>query len=209
MKIAIIGAGNVGSTLARRWAALGHQVTIGSKDPSGEKAQALAQELELPVVSMTGAAAVSDVILLATPGEATISAASACGDLGGKIIIDATNPLKPGLSGLDHPGGQSGAQLLQQALPTARVVKAFNTIGFNIMANPVIDGRKSILLLSGNDADAVDTAAALAEEMGFEPLRIGNLATSRMQEEHALLWIHLAVRGGLGRDFIFSLAKAT
>ena len=209
MRIAIVGAGNVGSTLAHRWAALGHQVTIGSKDPSSEKARALAQELNLPVVSLTDAAAASDLVLLATPGDATISAAQNCGDLSGKVVIDATNPLKPGLSGLDHPGGQSGAQLLQQAIPAARVVKAFNTIGFNIMANPVIDGRKSVLLLSGDDAKAVDTIAELAEEMGFEPLRIGNLSTSRMQEEHALLWIHLAVRGGLGRDFIFSLAKAT
>ncbi len=208
LKIAIIGAGNVGSTLARRWAALGHEVTIGSQNPTSEKARALAQTLSLPVTSTTAAAAASDLILLATPADATLSAAQSCGDLSGKILMDATNPLNATLTGLDHPNGESGAQRLQQILPSTHIVKAFNTVGFNIMANPVLEGRKAVLVLSGNDAEAVSTVAKLAQETGFEPLRLGDISTSRMQEEQALLWIHLAVRGGLGRNFAFTLVNS-
>jgi predicted dinucleotide-binding enzyme len=207
MNIAIIGAGNVGGTLARRWADIGHQVTIGAQDPASDKSRTLAQSLKLPVVSLAEAARSADALLLATPGDATITAAQACGDLTGKILIDATNPITGALAGLDHPNGQSGAQRLQLAHPSAHVVKAFNTVGFNIMANPVIHGQKSVLLLSGDDGSAVTKVSRLATELGFEPLVIGAIATSRMQEEHALLWIHLAVRGGLGRGFFFSLVK--
>jgi len=160
------------------------------------------------VTSTTLAAAASDLILLATPADAALSAAQSCGDLSGKILMDATNPLNASLTGLDHPNGESGAQRLQQVLPGTRVVKAFNTVGFNIMANPVFEERKAVLLLSGNDADAVTIVAKLAAETGFEPLRLGDLSTSRMQEEQALLWIHLAVRGGLSRNFAFTLVKS-
>jgi hypothetical protein len=207
MKIAVIGVGNVGGTLARRWSALGHEVVLGVQDPAGEKSRAAAAELGLIVTTSSEAARQADIVLLATPGGVAIEAAQACGDLTGKIVVDATNPLKPQLAGLDHPGGQSAAQRLAQAIPGAYVVKAFNTIGFDIMAQPVLEGRKCVLFLSGDNKEAVDEVADLATEMGFEAVRLGDLSSSRMQEEHALLWIHLAYSGGLGRDFAFSICR--
>jgi 8-hydroxy-5-deazaflavin:NADPH oxidoreductase len=207
MKIAVIGAGNVGATLAGRWSALGHEVVLGAQDPASEKARATAASLGLTVSSLPEAAGQADVVLLATPGDVVIQAAQGCGDLTGKILVDATNPLNPQLSGLNHPEGLSSAQRLAMAIPGARVVKAFNTIGFGIMADPVLDGRRSVLFLSGDDREAVDQVSTLAREMGFEPVFLGGLSTSRMQEEHALLWIHLGVKAGLGRDFAFSLVR--
>lgn len=205
MKIAVIGAGNVGGTLARRWSALGHDVALGAQDPASEKARATAQRLGLTVHSSPDAVRDAGLVLLATPGDVVIEAAQGCGDLTGKIIMDATNPLKPRLAGLNHPEGVSGAQRLARAIPGARVVKAFNTIGYDIMAAPLQEGRRSVLFLSGDDQDAVDQVSALAAETGFEPICLGDLSTSRMQEEHALLWIHLAHNSGFGREFAFSI----
>jgi hypothetical protein len=207
MKIAVIGAGNVGGTLAGRWSALGHQVVLGVQDPASDKARASARSLGLRVSSSPEAARDADLVLLATPGGVAVEAAQACGDLTGKILADATNPLKPQLAGLDHAQGLSGAQRLARAIPGARVVKAFNTIGFGIMADPVLEGRRSVLFLSGDDKEAVDRVSVLARETGFEPVCLGDLSTSRMQEEHALLWIHLAYNAGLGREFAFSLNR--
>jgi hypothetical protein len=207
MKIAVIGAGNVGGMLAGRWSALGHNVVLGAQDPAGEKARTTARRLGLTVSSLPEAVRGADLVLLATPGDVAIEAAQACGDLTGKILVDATNPLKPQLAGLNHPEGRSGAQCLARAIAGARVVKAFNTIGFGIMADPVLEGRRSVLFVSGDDNEAVDRVCVLASETGFEAVRLGDLSTSRMQEEHALLWIHLAYNAGLGRDYAFSLIR--
>jgi predicted dinucleotide-binding enzyme len=208
MRIAVIGAGNVGGTLAQRWSALGHEVVLGMRDPASDKSRNAAAVLGLTAVTPAEAARRADLILLATPGgSAAIAAAQSCGDLQGKIVVDATNPLMPQLAGLDHPDGRSGAQMLAQSIPGARVVKAFNTVGFGIMAEPTLEGRKSVLLVAGDDRSAVDVVCGLAAEMGFEPVCLGDLSTSRLQEEHALLWIHLAMRAGLGRDFGFSIIR--
>jgi hypothetical protein len=207
MRIAVIGAGNVGATLARRWSALGHEVVLGVQDPTSEKSRAVAGELGILVKTSLEAARHADIVLLATPGDVTIEAARACGDLREKIIVDATNPLLPQMAGLNHPEGRSGAEQLAQAIPEARVVKAFNTVGFGIMAEPVVGGHRSVLFVSGDDEEAVNRVLNLATETGFESIHLGGLAASRMQEEHALLWIHLAYKGGLGRDFAFSVNR--
>ncbi|WP_321476243.1 NAD(P)-binding domain-containing protein [uncultured Paludibaculum sp.] len=207
MKIAIVGAGHVGGTLARRWSQLGHDVVLGQRDPSTEKARTQAASLGVAATTSEAAVQSAQMVLLATPGDAAIAAARACGPLGDRILVDATNPLKPQLDGLDHPGGLSGAQQIAQALPGARIVKAFNTVGFGIMAQPIRDSRKSVLFISGDDAEANQRVSALAADTGFEPVYLGDLSASRMQEEHALLWIHMAIKAGYGQDFIFSLCR--
>lgn len=208
MKIAVIGAGNVGGTLARRWSALGHEVVLGLRDPDSAKSRAVAAELGLTAMDRAKAASGADIVLLATPGgPAAVEAAQACGLKGGQIVADATNPLNDRLDGLDHPGGFSGAQQIARALPGVRVVKAFNTVGFGIMAQPVREGRRSVLFVSGDDPEAVERVSAVAAETGFEPLYLGRLPASRMQEEHALLWIHMALKAGQGVDFLFSICR--
>lgn len=208
MKITVIGAGNVGGTLARRWSALGHEVVLGLRDPDSAKSRAVAAELGVTAMDRAPAASGADIVLLATPGgAAAVEAAQACALKHGQILADATNPLNARLDGLDHPGGLSGAQQIAQALPGVRVVKAFNTVGFGIMAQPVREGRRSVLFVSGDDQEAVERVSALAAETGFEPLYLGGLAASRMQEEHALLWIHMALKAGQGVDFLFSICR--
>lgn len=209
MKIGIIGAGTVGGTLGRGWAAKGHEVFFGVRDPS--KAEVGRAVADAGPGARTGAVAdagsFGEAVVLATPWQAVRSALEAAGDLAGKVLVDCTNPLKPDLSGLAvGPDGSGGEQVAAWA-PGARVVKAFNTTGAENMADPRYGEGRLTMLLAGDDAAAKETVARLAEDLGFEALDAGSLAASRHLERLALLWIHLAYRQGLGRGFGFRLVR--
>jgi predicted dinucleotide-binding enzyme len=205
MRIAVIGAGNVGATLGQRWAGKGHEVTFGVRDPAAPKHEALTAKAR--VAGVAAATAGADIVVLATPWSATEAAIGSAGDLGGKILVDCTNPLKPDLSGLTHGHDTSGGEQVARWAPGAKVVKAFNTVGFNIMANPELDGRRAVMYVAGDDAGARRTVARLAEELGFESVEAGGLASARLLEPFALLWISSAYRFGLGREFAFALVR--
>ena len=153
------------------------------------------------------AAASADVILLATPWEATKTVLDDAGDLSGKIVIDAVNPLLPDLSGLEVGTTTSAAEQIEAWLPGSRVVKAFNTVGFPVMANPVISGKPVVLFYCGDDAAAKKVAAQLASELGFEVADAGGLKQARLLEAFALLWISLAIQQGYGTHWGFSILK--
>jgi predicted dinucleotide-binding enzyme len=205
MRIAVIGAGNVGATLGRRWAGTGHEVTFGVRDPAAPKHRVLTGQAR--VAGVAAAAAGADIVVLATPWSATEAAIGSAGDLGGKILVDCTNPLKPDLSGLTHGHETSGGEQVARWAPGARVVKAFNTVGFNIMANPELQGRRAVMYVASDDAQARRIVAQLADDLGFESVEAGGLASARLLEPFALLWISSAYRFGLGREFAFSLVR--
>ena len=209
MRIGIIGSGNVGGTLGTRWAKNGHAVTFSSRDPGSDEMRQLVTQAgpTARAASVTEAVVVSEVVLLATPWPAAQAAVAAAGDLSGKILIDATNPLKPRLEGLEIANTASGAEQVAAWARGARVVKAFNTVGFNIMANPRFNGRGAVLFLCGDDPAAKQTVSSLASELGFEPEDAGPLARARLIEPFALLWISLSMAPGRGRDFAFQLLK--
>ncbi len=121
--------------------------------------------------------------------------------------MDCTNPLKEDFSGLALGFTTSGAEQVAQWAKGARVFKAFNQIGFNIMANPILDGRKAVLFLCGDDAASKPTVLGLASELGFEAIDAGGLEVARLLEPYGMLWIHLALVRGLGRDFAFGLLR--
>jgi len=205
MKIAVIGAGNVGTTLGWRWTAAGHEVTYGVRDAGAAKHQPLAAA-GARLVSVAEAASSAEVVLLATPWTATEAAIAACGSLAGRVVIDATNPLTPDLSlavGLTDSGGEQVARWA----PGARVVKAFNTTGFNIMADPVLEGRAAVMFVAGDDAAAKKAVLGLAQAIGFEAIDAGPLKMSRQLEPMAVLWISCAYRQGLGRDYAVALIR--
>jgi hypothetical protein len=149
------------------------------------------------------AARASEVVLLATPWPATRDAIAAAGDLSGKILIDATNPLLPRLDGLEVGTNTSGGEQVAGWARGAIVVKAFNTLGFNIMANPQFDGGSAILFYCGDDSLAKQAVHGLAQELGFDPRDAGPLTRARLLEPFALLWISLAFTPGHGREFAF------
>lgn len=199
-KIGIIGAGNVGGTLGRVWASRGHDVLFGVRDPGS--AEPLGR-----MGTIAEAFAHGDILALATPWGATHDVLASAGDLSGKILFDCTNPLLPGLAGLEYGNTISGAEKVAEWAPGARVVKVFNTTGFNVMADPSFPGGPPAMLYCGDDAEAKAAAHQLAEEAGFEALDAGPLAQARLLEPYALLWITLAMKYGYGREIAFRLLR--
>jgi hypothetical protein len=207
MKISILGTGNVGSTLGRRFAALGHAVAYGTRDPQGAASLLAGHPGSARLLAPGDLAAHGEVIVLAVPGSASVEAVRSLGRLDGQIVVDATNPLLPDLAGLSLGLTDSLGEQVQRAAPGARVVKAFNTIGVAVMQNPRYGDRRALLLACSDDAVAKRTVLGLGESLGFEALDYGPLAGARTTEPLAMLWIRLAYLHGLGPDFALSLLR--
>jgi predicted dinucleotide-binding enzyme len=209
VKIGIIGSGNVGGALGTRWAKGGHTVTFGSRDPAGaDMKQLLARAgSNARAAALADAAESGEVLLLATPWPATKEIVQGLGDLSGKILIDATNPLLPDLSGMALPNTTSGAEQVAGWASGAKVVKAFNTVGSNIMEKPAFGADRPVLFFCGDDTGAKAKVKQLIDELGFESLDAGPLTQARVLEPFALLWISLAFKAGLGREIAFKLLR--
>jgi 8-hydroxy-5-deazaflavin:NADPH oxidoreductase len=201
MRIAIIGAGNVGGTLGTRLMAKGHDVVFGVRHGGSVKSNA---PRGARLTSLTEAPNGADAVILATPWAAVSDALEALGALEGVVVVDATNPIAAGLTVDAGPKGESGAERVQLLVPRARVVKAFNTTGFNNMANPVYAGAPTTMFYAGDDPSAKAIVRRLVEDVGFEPVDAGPLSRARELEHLAILWISLA-QGGLGREIAFRL----
>ncbi len=209
MKIAIIGAGNVGGTLGKGWAKRGHEVIFCVRDAADPKLKELlaAAGGKAQAATVKDAAASAEVVTLTVPWNAAQDALKNAGDLRGKILLDCTNPLKPDLSGLTHGHTTSGGEQVAAWAPGARVVKIFNTTGVANMGNPVYPEGASMMLYCGDDPAAKTTAAQLAGDLGFEAFDAGPLAEARLLEPFALVWIHLAVFQKRGTGFAFRLMR--
>jgi hypothetical protein len=209
MRIAIIGAGNVGGTLGKMWAAKDHEVAFGVRRPNDAKVQALlaATGKRARAVSVKDAVAGAEVVLLATPWSATEAALRDAGELRGKVVVDATNPLKSDLSGLAIGHSTSAAEQVAGWAPGARVVKAFNTIGAAHMADPRFGTQRASMFICGDDASAKATVVRLAGELGFDPVDCGPLTQARLLEPLAMLWISIAYTYGAGPNIGFALLR--
>jgi 8-hydroxy-5-deazaflavin:NADPH oxidoreductase len=209
MKISILGAGNVGGTLGRAWARKGHDVFFGVPRPEDAKTRELLTTIGSKARAGTVAetAATDDVIVLATPWPATKDAIQAAGNLAGKVVVDCTNPLKEDFSGLALGYTTSGAEQVAEWAKGAKVFKAFNQTGFNIMADPAFDGHRAVIFVCGDDDAQKPTVLKLATDIGFEAIDAGSLVIARLLEPYDMLWIHLALARGLGRDFDFVLHR--
>lgn len=206
MKIAIIGTGNVGRALGTGWAQKGHTVIFGSRHPDEEKVRQILTaagknaRAALPNV----AAAEAEVVVLAVPGTAVAATIPTLGNLSGKILIDATNPIAPGLQ-LSVGHTTSGAEQVAALAAGAHVVKAFNTTGAENMANPLYQGEPITVFICGDDVAAKAAVSQLAQDLGFAVADVGGLDKARLLEPMALVWISLAMPQGLGRDIAFKL----
>ncbi len=192
MKIAVIGKGNIGSRLAKIWAQHNHDVVIGVRS-AAKKAEAEKSYEGAKAALVKDAVTGAEVVLLAVPWAGVADALQEAGDLKGKIVIDAVNPVKPDLSGLEIVEGGSVAAFVQKRAPGARVVKAFNTLGAMYLGNGSVKGITVDGLLCGDDQDAVDAVGVLVEQAGLNPVDVGPLRNAASLEAIALLWIDLAV----------------
>ena len=206
--IAIIGTGNVGGNLGVNLARHGYRVLFGVRP--GADAGAVVQRCggSASAVAVATAAARADVIFLAVPAGAAVAAVRDAGDLARKIVVDCTNPVEwqdgPVLA---PPPEGSVAAAVAKAAPGARVVKGFNTFGAEIHLDPDIGGAPAEVLLAGDDGGAIEAVGAIATRCGFAPIYAGPLRNAALLEAFAVVWIHLATKGGQGREFAFRIAR--
>ena len=209
MKIAVIGSGNVGGTLGRRWAENGHDVLFGVRDVNDDKVKELLASVKgkAQAVSVPEAVAAAAVIVLATPWDAAQKVLETSGDLTGKILVDCTNPLVFANGTLQLTMGftTSGGEQVAQWAKGAKVVKSFNTTGWENMANPQYGDQAATMFLCGDDADAKKVVAELAENLGFEACDTGGLMMARHLEPLAMVWILMGRMQGKGADFAFKI----
>ena len=208
MKIAIFGAGNVGGTLGKAWAKKDHEIFFGVRHPQDGKTQQLVQSIggKAQAGNVKQAAAFGEVVVLATPWPTTEAAVKEAGDLTGKVVIDCTNPFKPDLSGLALGFTTSAAEQVAQWAKGAKVFKAFNTTGFKNMADPVINGIRTVMFVCGDDNEVKPIVLKLAGDIGFDAVDAGKLVKARLLEPWAMLWLSLAF-GSVGPDFGFALLR--
>lgn len=207
--IAVLGTGEVGSVLGRRWTEAGHTVIYGSRAPQSARVRALLEATgpDARADTPAAAAAAGEVVVLAVPFHAVEALLPTLGDLGRKIVIDCTNPLTPELDGLVTGPDRSAAEIIAALLPRARVVKALNTTGVANMRDPVYPDGPLTMLLAGESAMAKAVTASLVEDLGFEAVDAGPLASARWLEPMAVLWIELARRQPEGTEVGFRLVR--
>ncbi len=209
MKIGIIGTGNVGGTLGRRWALSGHHVEFGTRDANSAKMKELLAKAgkNAKAVSVEDAVKNNEIVVLTVPWTAALGIVKSIKNWKGKILVDCTNPLKSDFSGLaiDHNG--SAAEEIAKMATGAKVIKAFNTVGSLVMENPNFVDGKAVLLIGGDDLNAKAEISKLAVDLGFDVLDAGGLSSARYMEHFAMLWIHMAFHQKLGNDFAFKLLK--
>ena len=188
--IGVIGTGRVGGALGPRFADLGYTVVYGSRDPGSDRVQQLVARSGdgASATSQREAAQRADIILLAVPWRATEEVVKSLGDLDGKVIMDAVNPLQRADDGLLEMGvDTSAAQMVQSWAPGARVVKTFNNVNFMVMADPAAAGGPVTVPLAGDDSDAKAQVRQIVEALGFETVDVGPLRMSRELEGMVVL----------------------
>lgn len=199
MNITLIGTGNMGSALAKQLTRAGHTVRITARDLV--KAQALAAANPGAVAAAAAdALAGSDVVIVATGYADAAPALRSLGSLAGKVVIDITNPLTADYMGLTLGHDTSAAEEIAKAVPEAELVKAFNTLFAQVLADgpQFADGQIAPAFFAGDSERAKQTAKALIESLGFTAVDAGPLKNARYLEPLAALNIYLGYGAGLG-----------
>lgn len=199
-KITVIGHGNVGGTLAKRWADAGHTVTIGARDPKEVEDNSLAKNNGITIADIPSSVETADIILVAIPSQATAELAQSLPNLNGKIIIDATNAVMKG------PDPYETGYHAFEDLTKATVVKSFNSTGFENMKDPVYGDHHLDMFMAGDDENAKEVVRQLALDIGFENCYdFGGGEKVVLLEKFALSWINLAIMQGVGRNIGFKV----
>jgi len=216
MKIGILGTGDVGRTLASGFAARGHDVVIGTRDPAAAKVQELLGKAGhgVKAVSFAEAARFGEVVITAIGGVNMEHALQLAGpeNFAGKVVIDTSNPLafeaegQPPVLTVGHT--DSSGERVQRWLPGARVVKAFNTVGHPHMVEPDFNGDKPDMFICGNDAEAKQVVDGLLRELGWPgSIDLGDIGKARYLEPLAMVWITHFFNNGFNGNHAFKLLR--
>lgn len=201
MKIGILGSGDVGQALARAFVSEGHEVMIATRDKSAQKAKELNKDLGIKVGTFAEVAKFCELAVLATLWTGTEAAIRLAGpeNFKDKVIIDVTNPLDfdagmpPQLAlGRDDSGGEQ----VQRWLKDARVVKAFNSVGNQLMYKPDLSAQTPTMFYCGNDDSAKEVAKTIILSFGWEPADVGDITGARELESLCILWVKYGMVSG-------------
>ena len=199
MRIGVFGRGHVGAALGHALATAGHEVRYGIRNrgedrdlPAGDGAVLLS----LPEVGRWG-----EVLILGVPYGAVQEVLHAAGELDGKIIIDPTNAPKP------PTDERSSSQIIAGFVPTARLVRAFNTVPAEVMINPRFENGRASTFVCADDRLARTTVLSLARDIGFDAVDAGPLKSACAVDRLLAVWWVLAFDAGLGRNVAFELLR--
>lgn len=207
MQIAIIGAGNVGGALGKAWARAGHSITYGLSDPRQAKYRQTAEAAGgARLASVAEAVREARTLVLAVPFDKVDAALAAAGDLSGRTLIDVTNPLRVGASGLELALGfdRSGAEHVAQQAPGAFVFKTLNQVGFAVMADAAGYAAPPVMFVAGDDAERKPAVMKLVADLGFKAMDAGPLSVARLLEPLAMLWIHMVMNRNAAGNSAFA-----
>jgi len=215
MKVGVLGTGMVGRAIATKLAAIGHDVTMGSRSPGNESALAWARDAGGEAGTFADAAASAEVVFNCTAGAHSLAALEAAGEeaIADKLLIDVANPLdfsQPSGPALAVAGTDSLGEQIQRALPRARVVKALNTVNAEVMVDPDRIEGDHVVFVCGDDSAAKERAVRLVGELGWPEERVvdlGPIAAARASEMYLPLWIALMGRLGTSQ-FNIELRRA-
>jgi len=204
MIICIIGSGNVGGALAQSLIKAGHQVLIGARFPLSQKSISLATKIgEDRFTSIGFAVTQSEVVILTIPPVACKKVIEELGPIDNKTIIDASNSIRT-----TPEGFPTVYDAVKTICKTEKIVKCFNTTGFENMLNPNYNGIGLDMFCAGNDKESKTIATQLAKDMGFETCYdFGEDDKVQLMEELAKCWINLAILQGHGRNLGLKLLK--
>jgi 8-hydroxy-5-deazaflavin:NADPH oxidoreductase len=201
LTIAVLGAGNIGGTLGRKWAGAGHQVAFGVNDPDGKHAQSLRSDLGDKVTIGSVAEALSSnpaVVVMAVPGMAMDAMIEKyVAQLDGRIVLDTANRM--------GGGPMNSLATFQQYTPHAHIFRAFNTLGWENFANPEFAEGKADLFYCGPEGDARTTVEQMISDVGLRPMYLGGVEQVGLVDAIGRLWFALALGQGKGRHLAFKV----
>jgi len=197
MKIGILGAGNMGGTLGSKWFTAGHTIVFGVRDLNSPKTiSTLNQAKGAKAADVSSSIRESDAILFSVPWKIVSEIAQAnAADLNGKLLIDATNNFAgPVINNLN---------VLSESAPDAKIYRAFNSIGWDVFANPVINNQTVDMFYSGPDGDSRSQIHVLIEQIGLNPIWVGDNHRIHLVDNMGALWVNMVWHHGWNRRSTF------
>ena len=198
MKITVIGSGNMGSAFVQQLTKAGHQVSVTGRDAA--KAAQLAARYGARAIPVAEAGSDSELLILATAYPDAVSALHAIAPRAGQVVVDITNPLTADYMGLTLGHTTSAAEEIASAVPGVHIVKAFNTVFAQVLAEGADfgGGKRVPAFIAGDDDQAKEKVATMARSIGFDLIDAGRLKNARYLEPLAGLNIYLGYGAGLG-----------